>query len=147
MPIIPSDYHSLIGVPTLQADETVDDSDKSFTVPAGRMWEVTSIWVELISTAAVGNRQIVVEIQDSAADVVLAIAAGAVQAASLTRNYTFAPHMPDLTSFRAADLLMTPIPPLLLSAGFVVRVYDSAAIAAAADDMVVQMLINQRIAI
>ena len=147
MPLIPSDYASLIGSPILQADETADDSDKSFTVPAGKMWELTSIWVELTSTASAGNRQMTIEIQDSGSDVVMAVAAGAVQAQSLTRNYMFAPHMPDLTSFRAGDLLMTPMPPLLLSAGFIIRVYDSAAIAAAADDMIVQMLVNQRIAI
>ena len=60
MPLIPSDYASLIGIPQLQADEAANDSDKSFTVPAGRMWELTSIWVELVSTATVGNRQMVV---------------------------------------------------------------------------------------
>lgn len=147
MPLIPPDYASLIGVPTLQADETADDSDKSFTVPAGRMWEIISIWVELTSTATVGNRQMQVDIQDSGSDVVMAVAAGAVQAASLTRNYLFGDHLPDLTAFRAGDLLSTPIPPLQLPAGFIVRVYDSAAIAAAADDMIVQMLVNQRIAI
>lgn len=145
MPLIPGDYRSLVGIPILKADEATNDSDKSFTVPAGKMWELTSIWVELISTATGGNRQMTVEVQDSGADVVMAVAAGAVQADSVTRNYMFAPHMPDLTSFRAGDLLMTPIPPLLLSAGFIIRVYDSAAIDAAADDMVVQMLVNERL--
>jgi hypothetical protein len=133
--------------PSLQAEETENDSDKSFTVPASTQWRVKSIWVELTTTADVGDRVIGVEIQDSAADVILKIEAGAVQAASLARYYAFAPWQADLIAFRGAgsDLLLTPLPPdLVLPAGYIVRVYDTAAIAAAADDMIVQMLVDAR---
>jgi len=133
--------------PSLQAEETENDSDKSFTVTASSLWRVKMIWVELTTTATVGNRVMSVEIQDSAADVIFRIDAGAVQAASLTRHYAFAPWNSDLTAFRGAssNLLMTPIPPdLVLPASYIVRVYDSAAVDAAADDMVVQMLVDAR---
>ena len=131
--------------PLLVSDETADDSDKSFTVPANYMYQVLWIWVELTSDATVGNRQMTIELQDDAADVIGRWKAGAVQAASLTRNYCFAPSNADLTAFRDTTFLMTPIPPtIVLPASYVVRVYDSAAVAAAADDMVVQMMVARR---
>lgn len=132
-------------VPTLIADETVDDSDKSFAVPASTYEQVLWVWVELTSSAAAGNRQMTLEIQDDAADVIGRWKAGAVQAASLTRNYCFAPANADLTAFRDTTYLSTPIPPtLILPPAYIVRVYDSAAIAAAADDMVVQFMTARR---
>lgn len=130
--------------PSLQSDETVDDSDKSFTVPASTRWRIQSIWVELISSADAGNRQLGIEIQDSASDVVLQVRAGIVQAASITRYYLFAPHVTELTAFRDTDQLTTIFPELELPAGYVVRVWDTDAIAAAADDMVVQMMVKVR---
>ena len=130
--------------PSLQAEETADDSDKTFTVTASQEWEIQSIWVELVTTATAGNRQIVVEIQDDAPDVIGQFRAGAVQAASVTRYYMFSPQVGDLTSFRDTDFLSTPIPPLVLPAGYKIRVYDKAVVDAAADDMVVQMMIKSR---
>jgi len=133
--VLPDDWH-----PTLLADETADDSDKSFAVPADTEYQVLWIWVELTTTATAGNRQMTIEIQDSAADVIGRVKAGIVQAASLTRNYMFAPALADLTAFRDTAYLMTPLPPtLVLPEAFIVRVYDSAAVAAAADDMIVQI--------
>jgi hypothetical protein len=50
-----------------------------------------------------------------------------------------------LTAFRDTTFLMTPIPPtILLPAAYIIRVYDSAAVAAAADDMVVQLMVARR---
>ncbi len=131
--------------PYLQADEAADDSDKTLTVPAGTEWHIMWIWVELASTVAVGDRQMVVEFQDAAGDVMGQVRAGIVQAASLTRFYLFAPSLADLLGFRDTDYLMTPLPPtVLLSEGMGIRVYDNNAVAAAADDMVVQMMILGR---
>jgi hypothetical protein len=134
-----------LGKGTLQADEALNDSDKSFTVPAGKEWTVLSIWVELASTATAGNRQVEVQLQDDSADVVGRLVAGAVQAASLTRNYHFAAGVADMTAFRDTDLISNPLPArLLLPPGYVVRVFDNNAVDAAADDMVVQMLVGER---
>jgi len=127
----------------LQAEETANDSDKIFTVPANTEWEILSILIELTTTATVGNRQIKVEMQDSAGDVIGSFVAGAVQAASLGRNYMFAPGLELMTVF-VGIYLSFPLPPIFLPAGFMVRVYDSAAVAAAADDMVVQMMVAAR---
>ena len=133
----------LLGVGTLQADETVNDSDKTFTVPAAKVWIPVSIHVELISTATVGNRQMALEFQDAANDVIAEVRAGAVQAASLTRKYLLSVTAVDLVAFRDTDWLSTPLPHVMLPAGFQVRVFDKAAVDAAADDMVVQMLVAE----
>ena len=127
----------------LQAEETANDSDKTFTVPAGTEWQILSIWVELASSADVGARQMTVQMLDSADDVIGQFKAGATQAASLTYLYMFAPGL-ELMSAVVGTYLSFPLPPMFLPAGFKVRVYDSAAVAAAADDMVIQMMVAAR---
>lgn len=129
--------------PKLVSDTANDDSDKTFTVPSGKTWEIKWVWVELVTTATVGNRQIVVVALDNANDVIATVNAGAVQAASITRNYLFAHHVGDLTSFRNTTYLTNPIPEFILPQAFAIRVYDIAAVAAAADDMVVHMLVRE----
>ena len=64
------------------SDVALNDSDKSFTVPTGKRWIVNTIWVELTATATGGNRQMVVEVQSAAGDVLLQVRAGAVIAAT-----------------------------------------------------------------
>jgi len=126
---------------------SADDSDKSATVTAGAIWHIFWVWVELTTTATAGDRQIVVELQDDTNDVIGQFRAGAVQAASLTRNYMFAPAMADLVAFRDTDYLMTPMPPtVLLPAGYQIRIYDNNAVDAAADDMVVMTMYGTRTA-
>jgi len=130
--------------PSLQADEAANDSDKSFTVPADTEWRVKSIWVEYTSSGDAGNRQLAVDIQDGGADVIAQVRTGLVQAASLTRYYLFAPHVTELTAFRDTDYLSTIMPEWVLPAGYVVRVWDKDAIAAAADDVVIQLMVEAR---
>lgn len=131
----------------LLAQEGLNDSDKHITVPAATLYQILWVWVELTSSAVAGNRQMAVQWQDSSADVIGEVRAGAVQAASLTRYYLFAPAMADLTTFRDTDFLMTPLPPtLILSAGQVLRVFDQNIIAVNADDMVVQIQVAKRAA-
>lgn len=133
-------------IATLQSEEVVDDSDKTFTVPAGTEWEILSIYVEYISTATAGNRQVAIRFTDGADDIIGQVRAGIAQAASLTRFYQFGVGLADLTAFRDTDFLMTPLPRgLVLPAGYKVRVFDKAAIAAAADDMDVQMIVKARL--
>jgi hypothetical protein len=132
--------------PEMEAEETANDSDKSFTVPANEEWELTGVWVELISTATAGDRQVTVEIQDSSNDVIAQIQAGAVQAASLTRYYQFGKGMDTLSAFTgdAGDWISVSLPHMPLLAGWIVRVWDKEARDAAADDMVVQLVRNMR---
>jgi len=120
------------------SDTALNDSDKSWTTPADTERHIFSIWVELTTTATVGDRQLVVEVQVAGPDVTAQWArAGVVQAASLTRYYEFAPGLADLLAFRDTDYLSTPIPvTAILKPADVLRVYDANAIDAAADDMI-----------
>ena len=125
----------------LEADETLNDSDKTITVTAGQLWQVLNIRVEFTSTATAGDRQLVIQWRDDSDDVVGEIRAGTTQDVSLTYYYEFAPALADLLVVRDSDWLMTPIPPtLFLPAGYDLRIYDNNAVDAAADDMVIQMM-------
>jgi len=129
----------------LQSDVAVNDSDKSFTVPDREVWEIVGIFVTLISTATAGNREVKLEIQDGGSVVIAEFTARAVQAASLTRKYQFAPCLQNESSFASTDELQTAIPcNFEVNSAWVVRVYDAAAIDPAADDMTVQMIVRKR---
>jgi len=130
--------------PSLKVDEAANDSDKSIVVTASYEWKIQWIWVEFTSTASAGDRQIVIEIQDSATDVIFQMRAGLVQAASLTRYYLFAPMGAEIVTFRDTDFLYVPMPPIHLPASYIVRVYDNNAVDDAADDMIIQMMVQER---
>jgi len=114
-------------------------------VPVGYEYQVLWIWIELTTTATVGDRQLQVDLRDAADDVIGQVRVGAVQAASLTRYYMLGPALADLGAFRDTDYLMTPLPPtVFLPAGYDIRIFDNNAVAAAADDMVIQMQVARR---
>ena len=124
-------------------DVALNDSDKTFTVPAGQRWTLLYANVQLIATATAGNRQIVLQILDAAAgNVMFEAVAGLVQIASATREYNFGSGLPRETA-EVAGQAAVPIPEnLTLNAGMAIRVFDSAAIAAAADDMTVAFVVD-----
>lgn len=125
---------------------TPDSSNKTFTVPANTEYQILFIRVNLATTATVGIRQVVVRVEHPAATLTGALArAAATQTASLTREYTFASGLADLSAFRDTDFLTTPLPNgTVLYAGDVLRVYDNKAIDAAADDMLVYIQLASR---
>lgn len=131
------------GDPTQQSDVTLNDSDKTFTVPTGHIWILKFITAQLITDATVGNRQIRIEIGDGT-NLLWAKNAGAVQAASLTRYYDFASDRDDQAAFDDNNRIRTRIPPeLALPAGYTIRIYDSAAVAAATDNLAIRMLVDE----
>ena len=138
-------YHSN-WAPSLQADEAANDSDKEFTVTVDKEWHLMWLWVEFASSGSTGNRQVEVQLKDGSDDVLMQLQAGATQAASLTRNYLFAPGTADLTAFRDTSYLTTPIPPtIILPASYDIRVWDNNAVANN-DDMTLQMMVLERTA-
>ena len=133
-----------VGTPAVQADEAAGDSDKTLTVPADTWWKIKSIWLEFATDATVGNRQLQIDIRDDAADVIFQMRVGIVQAASITRYYALSPHLVDLTAFRDTDYLMTPFPELTLAEAWSIRIWDNNAVAAAGDDLVIQIITETR---
>ena len=131
-------------LPAIKPEETVNDSDKKLTVPADTEWIIESIWIELTTSATANDRQLVIEIQDTADDVVFQWRIGIVQAASLTRYYALAPHLPNMTAFVDTDYLSSPFPRLVLPTGFDIRIYDNNAVDAAADTMIMQVMVSAR---
>lgn len=136
---------TVVGASSLEltADTDANDSDKTFTVDSLERWHVYSVFVSLVTTATVGNRQVRVDFMDSSSNVFCTVLAGAVQAASATVNYSFAPGLPHLTAAVGTEL-EAPLPAtMVLLPGYKIRVYDSAAVAASADDMTVRILANR----
>lgn len=136
------------GTPTWVRDATLNDSDKSFTVGANRRWILKSVYAEIATTAAVGNRTLGIVITNGTNTLLAGTRSGNI-AASVNGNI-FANDSTTLGTGTQAFLLlsasaasvsmynaMLPTGGLSLPAGYVVRVYDTAAVDAAADDMTV----------
>lgn len=122
------------------SDVALNDSDKSL-IPSGTSWRVRRMIVNLVTTATAGARQLVLTVEDGST-VLFKIAAGITQIASLTHDYVFFAGAPRETAL-IDDSVLIPIPDLLLvRAGVSLRVRDSAAIDAAADDMTIQVIVE-----
>ena len=117
-------------------DAAANDSDKTITVPAARTWEITNIFVTMVASATVGNRQMTVIVADPAAVVLANVKADSVQTASTTEYYSFTP-VAGIAVEAPAGYHYASFPAFMLDAGSTIRVYDSAAVDAAADDMTV----------
>lgn len=135
------------GRPVWTRDATLNDSDKSFTVPAGKVWAVYYIRGDLTTTATVGNRVLVIRISDGTNYVrgmvrTTSIAAsktgvcvyeeGGIGTTTNTTNYETPENgaSPDVLTVHGGCAMYLP-------AGYVIRVYDIAAVDAAADDLTV----------
>lgn len=124
-------------------DSTANDSDKTVVVPDGELWKLDWLHATLVSDAAVGNRQIVLELYDQADVLQADWSAGAVQAASLTRHYMFQPGLLRETSFVNSEILVALPVTLAVPPGWYLRVRDSSAIAAATDDLTISYQVTK----
>lgn len=125
-------------------DDAPNDSDKTLTVPAEKQWLIRSLYAKLISTATVGNRTLYLLVTDPTDNPLFKYYGGATQAAGLTREYVFAPQHPQETAFTNGVILRAIAEGIALPSGYKIRVYDSAAIDAAADDLTVVLLVEER---
>jgi hypothetical protein len=128
---------------SLRSDAAANDSDKTYTVPTDKQWLIKSIDALLATTAAVGNRLLTILITTAADVVLMKYVAGAVQPASQSYTYIFAPLHPQETGFTGDVMLRAIAGDLVVPAGYKIRIYDSAAIAAAADDLTLQLLVEE----
>jgi len=128
------------GVPTWIRDATLNDSDKSFTVPVGKIWILTHLYMILTATATVGNRNLTVRVNNTSGqevaiyDYATAIAAGETR----VREMAFEGFTDDW-AVGPSGLSVGGMSKMIIPGGYSVRLYDSAAIDAAADDLTINL--------
>lgn len=113
-------------VPTtvLTADPAAG-AELSFAVPAGELYELYVVFIQLVTSATVATRQVELVIDDGT-NVIYRCAAGATQAASLTTRYNFGANLPKDSAVVAGDLNV-PLPqPLVLSGGYRIQTVTTA---------------------
>ena len=119
----------MIPFPELKAfqDWTEDDSDKVlFTVPAGEVYELLRVYCKYMADAKnQDDRQLVLQVRDTAANIVLQAIMGDVISQGETWYVTWAPMLPLIEDETGLDKAFIPLPnPTLIPTGFSVRVLD-----------------------
>lgn len=121
----------------LFADTALNDSNKDVQPPAGEQWEVELILVEFIATATAGNRTIQFELLVSGTPITTPfLYKDDNLAATSTRRLVVSRHSGAKgTSGALGDTTFVPLSCPVLNDTIGLRIRDSAAIDAAADDM------------
>lgn len=127
-------------------EATLNASAKTFTVPAGKVWELVRIYAEILTTATVGNRTLGVTITDGSNNIIQTPKTASIAANSngnilwavwpIVQGTTAANNL-RLDGSAPAVSIYGPIPRILLPAGYIVKIWDTAAIDAGADDLTV----------
>jgi len=137
-----------LGVPTWVTDATANDSDKTYTVPEGKVWDIKMILSQLNATAVAGNRFLGIYINNPAGAAIIVPTTTAAIAANVVggaRMYFGSPFASNTTVYNRLDTPLTNVTvaktlgeaTTLLTAGCTVRVWDVSAIDPAADDLTV----------
>src|SRR3990167_2729681 len=121
-------------------DSAANDSDKTITVPAGKIWYVLNMYGSRVATATAGNRLMALIVSDGNATEIYRNAAAAVQIENATEYYAWLPQI-GTPAETVATFHHLPLPFTYLPAGSTLRIYDNAAIAAAADDLTINMIV------
>lgn len=136
--------------PLTQSELSTADSDKIFTVPAGKQWMFESARIELttfLASSTIGStvdRQIEIEFRSTVNDVLFSIRVGVVLGSSSFGLYNVGLNLPDMTTFRDTNFLTTPSPPIILEAGQDIHIYDNKVADVARDDMIVHLKVFER---
>lgn len=123
----------------VQQDLLLNDSDKTFTVPAGHIWYVHWILINFVATATVGSREIVINVLDDSANLLGRLPSGNNIPASFTRFIQFVAGVFTNQDTSQETITGTLPSPLLLPAAYQLRIFDFIAVDAAADDMLVSL--------
>ena len=129
----PSAYLWGRGTPTWQFDNTANDSDRTYTVPAGKIWYMLAVWARLAATATVGNRYLSVDISPNGTNPIRAGQTAAITASTTNTILVSFTGMGD--DFTIAAGVGQNAMPMVLTAGATVRIWDSAAVDANQDDL------------
>lgn len=127
----------------LTSDSTLNDSDKSIEVPSGKVWEILSLRIEYTATATVGSRTVEVRVRDDNDDVVWATEITTDFVASDVMVVNLSPGAPTVAPVDSGDEGSQHVAALFLNSGWDVQVIDTAAVDAAADDMVLHLVTRE----
>lgn len=105
---------------------------------------ILAVYFEIVTTATAGNRAFAVDLTDTAGTILYRAPASAVTAASLTRKYAFGQGLTvGAITLNALVSNQEQLPAgLMLFSGLKLKVWDTAAIAAGADDMTLHVLLR-----
>ena len=130
--------------PTIQQDVTLNDSNKTFTVPASTQWKILWIYIEYTATATVGTRTLAAQIRDSGDDVIYDVRSGLTITLGQARSFVWMPGVTRESAYVDGMAVVSLPTDLWLPAGYDIRINDRGAIDLAADDMIVHMMVDER---
>jgi uncharacterized protein (DUF697 family) len=105
-----------VRVVTAAGADPAADGEQIYTVPTGQIFELYAVNFNYVTDANAANRRVILTIDDGATVFAKSVA-GAVQAASLTYNYTFAVGAPTMSAVVDLQLVNNLPGPLFLVAG------------------------------
>jgi hypothetical protein len=105
-----------VRVVTAAGADPAADGEQIYTVPTGHFFEIYAVNFNYVTDANAANRRVILTIDDGATVFAKSVA-GAVQAASLTYNYTFAVGAPTMSAVVDLQLVNNLPGPLFLVAG------------------------------
>ena len=126
---------ALAGTVSRTSDQTANDSDKSFTVPAGKQWLVMGIYADFRPTGTAGNRRLQVQIDDGS-DVIWRTYPDNLIPATNRFDMAWGPGFPLATATQTGVRAQyAPLPEFWLDAGWNLQILDAASVDGAADDL------------
>lgn len=125
----------------LYQDLAANDSSKTFTVPTGFVWTPRLLYVDYTATATVGNRLVAVDYMNGS---IVLFRSKIISAITASQNefITSLEYFGE-PSETTATFHYLPLPEITLAPGLSIRVWDTAAIDAAADDMLVSLWVDE----
>jgi len=136
------------GTPTWNRNATTNTSTRTYTVPTGKIWSLRYLYNEIVTTATVGNRVLIVQVGNGTNVVWVSRITGNIAASSrgaIEIRFKESAPLTSATPGNTVDLaaansitqkIFDSAPEMIIPAGYTVRVWDYAAIDAAADDMI-----------
>ena len=124
-------------------DTAATGSQKVYTVPAGEVWEVLSVNVNLLASATAGNRRVVCIARPPTAFEVARGSSPVTQAASEYRTYNFGTGFTDQAAFIANYINMS-MPRIILAENWQIETWDVAQIDPTGDTMDVRIAYLKR---
>ncbi len=126
-----------------QEDETLADADKEITVPPGKLWEILCVFVDYVSDATVGDRNVECRLLNILDEEIFVSRNADNIGASEHYHLIWVPGI-SKSETQVGLIAMNPLPPdCPLPSGYSVQLVDVNSVALAGDNMKVRILIRE----